>query len=175
MLGQGWGCGPSKGLHALQPLPSLAQTATKGCVIRCLLDAATQLLADTNPPLSLCGPVRASAPPGLHSPVPLLDRAPSCHSHLSHSGLILAGSASSVCLKSQGLEQCRAHSRYSLSMFFICSFLLCLCKTNPLHFYGASQCLITASCTMLHTSLHSSSGTFMRSNPLNLFVTSTVS
>ena len=35
--------------------------------------------------------------------------------------------------------------------------------------------LITASCTMLHTSAHCSSGTLsIRSNPLNLFVTSTV-
>ena len=59
-------------------------------------------------------------------------------------------------------------------MFFICSFLPCLCKTNPLHFYGASQCLITTSCTMLQTSIHSSSGTLIRSKPLNLFVTSTV-
>ena len=34
--------------------------------------------------------------------------------------------------------------------------------------------LITASCTMLQTSIHSSSGTLIRSNPFNLFVTSTV-
>ena len=34
--------------------------------------------------------------------------------------------------------------------------------------------LITASCTMSQTSVHSSSGTLIRSNPLNLFVTSTV-
>ena len=78
MPGQGQGCGPSEGLHAPQPLLSLAQRATKNCVVRCLLDAAPQLLADTNPTLSLRGPVLASAPPGLHSPAPLLARPPSC-------------------------------------------------------------------------------------------------
>lgn len=74
VLGQGQGCGPSEGLHAPQPLLSLAQRATKNCVVRCLLGAAPQLLADTNPTFSPCGPVLASAPPGLPSPTPLLAR-----------------------------------------------------------------------------------------------------
>ena len=44
-----------------------------------------------------------------------------------------------------------------------------------LHFFLLGMILITASCTMPRTSIHSSSGTvFIRSNPLNLFVTSTV-
>ena len=44
-----------------------------------------------------------------------------------------------------------------------------------LHFFFLGMVLITASCTMSCTSAHSSSGTLsIRSNPLNLFVTSTV-
>ena len=44
-----------------------------------------------------------------------------------------------------------------------------------LHFFFLGMVLITASCTMSWTSIHSSSGTLsIRSNPLNLFVTSTV-
>ena len=129
VLGQGQGCGPSEGLHAPQPLLSLAQRATKNCVVRCLLGAAPQLLADTNPTFSPCGPVLASAPPGLPSPTPLLARPPSCHSHLSHSGLILASSASSICLESQGLEQCWAHSRHSLSFL---SAVFCLAYARPI-------------------------------------------
>ena len=44
-----------------------------------------------------------------------------------------------------------------------------------LHFFFLGMVLITAYCTMSGTSIHSSSGTlFIRSNPLNLFVTSTV-
>ena len=42
-----------------------------------------------------------------------------------------------------------------------------------LHFFFLGMVLITASCTMSWTSVHSSSGT-LRTNPLNLFVTSTV-
>ena len=43
------------------------------------------------------------------------------------------------------------------------------------HFFFLGMALITASCTMSWTSVHSSSGTLsIRSNPLNLFVTSTV-
>ena len=42
-----------------------------------------------------------------------------------------------------------------------------------LHFFFLGMVLITASCTMSWTSIHSSSGTLsIRSNPLNLFVTS---
>ena len=44
-----------------------------------------------------------------------------------------------------------------------------------LHFFFLGMVLITASCTMSWTSIHSSSGTLsIRSNLLNLFVTSTV-
>ena len=56
-----------------------------------------------------------------------------------------------------------------------------ICKASSdnhfafLHFFYLGLVLITASCTVLQTSLHSSSGTLsIRSNPLNLFVTSTV-
>ena len=43
------------------------------------------------------------------------------------------------------------------------------------HFFFLRMVLITASCTMSQTSVYSSSGTLsIRSNPLNLFVTSTV-
>ena len=44
-----------------------------------------------------------------------------------------------------------------------------------LHFFFLEMVLTTASCTMSQTSIHSFSGTLsIRSNPLNLFVTSTV-
>ena len=44
-----------------------------------------------------------------------------------------------------------------------------------LYFFFLGMLLITASCTMSQTFVHSSSGTLsIRSNPLNLFVTSTV-
>ena len=44
-----------------------------------------------------------------------------------------------------------------------------------LHFFSFGMVLFVASCTILQASVHSSSGTqFMRSNPLNLFITSTV-
>ena len=44
-----------------------------------------------------------------------------------------------------------------------------------LHFFFLGMVLIPASCTMSWTSVHSSSGALsIRSNPLNLFVTSTV-
>ena len=43
-----------------------------------------------------------------------------------------------------------------------------------LYFFSLGMVLIPASCTMSHTSIHNSSGTLsIRSNPLNLFVTST--
>ena len=43
------------------------------------------------------------------------------------------------------------------------------------HFIFFGIVLIPASCTVLHTSIHSSSGTlYIRYNPLNLFITSTV-
>ena len=56
-----------------------------------------------------------------------------------------------------------------------------ICKASSdnhfvfLHFFFLGMVLIAASCTMSLTSVHSSSGTLsVRSNPLNLFVTSTV-
>ena len=56
-----------------------------------------------------------------------------------------------------------------------------ICKASPdnhfafLHFFFLGMVLITASCTMSQTSTHSSSSTVsIRSNPLNLFITSTV-
>ena len=56
-----------------------------------------------------------------------------------------------------------------------------ICKVSSeshfafLNFFFLGMVLITASCTISWTSVHSSSGTLsIRSNPLNLFVTSTV-
>ena len=56
-----------------------------------------------------------------------------------------------------------------------------ICKASSdshfafLHFFFLGMVLITASCTISWTSVHSSSGTLsIRSNPLNLFVTSTL-
>ena len=56
-----------------------------------------------------------------------------------------------------------------------------ICKASSdnhfafLHFFLLGMVLITASYTISRTSIHSSSGTLsIRSNPLNLFVTSTV-
>ena len=44
-----------------------------------------------------------------------------------------------------------------------------------LHFFFLWMILVTASCTMFRTSVHSSSGTLsIRSSPLNLFITSIV-
>ena len=70
---------------------------------------------------------------------------------------------------------------------YIFPFLLCLLllfysqlfvrtpQTTILPFLFWGMVLITASCTMSQTSIHSSSGTLsIRSNPLNLFITSTV-
>ena len=70
---------------------------------------------------------------------------------------------------------------------YIFSLLLCLSlllffqlfvrppQTTILHFFFLGMILITAFCTMSWTSVHSSSGTLpIRSNPFNLFVTSTV-
>ena len=52
-------------------------------------------------------------------------------------------------------------------------FLGKLLFSEPTDFFG--MVLVTSSCSMLHTSIHSSSGTLSnRSNLLNLFVTSTV-
>ena len=64
---------------------------------------------------------------------------------------------------------------------FTSLFFIAVCKASSdnhfafLHFFFLRMILITASCTMSWTSVHSSSGTLSnRSNPLNLFVTSLV-
>jgi len=65
---------------------------------------------------------------------------------------------------------------------FTSLFLSAICKAFSDHhfaflhfFFPLGMVLITASCTVSWTSVHSSSGTLsIRSNPLNLFVTSTV-
>ena len=56
-----------------------------------------------------------------------------------------------------------------------------ICKVSSdnyfaiLHFFFLGMILVTTSCTMLQTSIHSSSGTLStRSNPLNLFITAAV-
>ena len=74
-----------------------------------------------------------------------------------------------------------------MSISFLFSFAFCfpffsaICKASSdnhfafLYFFFLGMVLITASCTMLWTSVHSFSGTLsIRYNPLNLFVTSTV-
>ena len=61
------------------------------------------------------------------------------------------------------------------------SLFMAICKASSdnrsafLHFFLLEMVLVTASCTMLWISIHSSLGTLsIRSNPLNLFITSTV-
>ena len=75
------------------------------------------------------------------------------------------------------LELCNQIDIYFLSPLpFTSSFLNYGLLRQPFclsHFLFLRMILITASCTMLLTSIHSSSGT-VKSNPLNLFVTSTV-
>ena len=69
------------------------------------------------------------------------------------------------------------HSVGYIFPFILClSLLLAICKTSSdnhfafLHFFLFGMVLFTFSCTMLETSIHSSSGTLStRSNPLNLF------
>ena len=61
----------------------------------------------------------------------------------------------------------------------LCNLMDCSMPGFPVHYqlpelFFLGMILITASCTTLETSAHSSSGTLsIRSNPLNLFVTST--
>ena len=76
------------------------------------------------------------------------------------------------------------HSNGYLSFYplpFASLLFIAICKASSdnhfafLHFFFLGMVLITDSCTMSQTSIHSSSGTLsIRSNPLNLFVTSTV-
>ena len=70
---------------------------------------------------------------------------------------------------------------FPFSFAFGISSFLSSCKASSynhfafLHFFFLGMILVTTSCTMLWTSVHSFSGTLStRSNPLNLFVTSTV-
>ena len=69
----------------------------------------------------------------------------------------------------------------NIFLFLLCFLLSAICKASLdnyfafLHFFFLGMVLITTSHTMSQTSVHSSSGTLtLRSNPLNLFVTSTV-
>ena len=64
----------------------------------------------------------------------------------------------------------------SFSLLPLASLFSAICKGSSdnhfdfLHFFFSGMVLITASCTMLQTSIHSSSGTLhIRSNPLNHF------
>ena len=66
-------------------------------------------------------------------------------------------------------------SLFSFAFCFSSQLFLRPPQTTILTFFFLQMVLITASCTMLWTSVHSSSGTLsIRSSPLNLFVTSTV-
>ena len=61
-----------------------------------------------------------------------------------------------------------------LSLTFHFPFLIYFWSLLRLHFFFFGMVLITISCTALWTSVHSSLGTlFTKSNPLNLFITST--
>ena len=70
---------------------------------------------------------------------------------------------------------------FSFAFHFSSLLFSAICKASSdnyfasLHFFFLWIILITTSCTMLWTSIHSSSGTLsIRSNPLNLFVISTI-
>ena len=70
---------------------------------------------------------------------------------------------------------------FPFSFAFRFSSFLSYCKASPdshfafMHFFSMKMVLIPVSCTISRTSVHSSSGTlFIRSSPLNLFLTSTV-
>ena len=77
-------------------------------------------------------------------------------------------------------ELCIQMGIASLSYFPFASLFSAACKASSvnhfafLHFFFFGMVLITTSCTILQTSIHCSSGTLsIRSNPLNLFVSST--
>ena len=66
-------------------------------------------------------------------------------------------------------------------LLFASSLFTVICKASSdshfasLHLFSMGMVLIPVSCTMSRTSVHSSSGTlFIRSSPLNLYLTSTV-
>ena len=75
------------------------------------------------------------------------------------------------------------HSNGYIFPFLLCFWLLftAICKASSdshfafLHFFFLGMVLLPVSCTLSWTSIHNSSGTLsIRSNPLNLFLTSTV-
>ena len=76
------------------------------------------------------------------------------------------------------LKLCIQMLYHSFSPLLFASFLFtAVSKASPdshfafWHFYSMGMVLIAVSCTMLQTSIHSSSGSLsIRSNPLNLFV-----
>ena len=80
------------------------------------------------------------------------------------------------------LEHCiQMGISFLFSFAFSFSSFSAICKTSSdnhfifFHFFFLGMILISASCTMSRTSVYSFSGTLsMRSNPLNLFLTSTV-
>ena len=81
-------------------------------------------------------------------------------------------------LSSMGSQRVGQNWATSLSLSLLS---IAICKTSSynhfafLHFVFLGMVLITASCTITRTSIHSSSGTLsIRSNPLNLFVSFTV-
>ena len=70
---------------------------------------------------------------------------------------------------------------FLFSFTFYSLLFTAICKAPPdshfvlLHLFPLGMVMIPASCSMSQTSVHSSSGTLsIRSNPLNLFLTSTV-
>ena len=82
---------------------------------------------------------------------------------------------------SSSLSFIRVLSSAYLKLLIVLLAIIAICKASSdshfafLHFFFLGMILITASYTMPWTSIHSSSGTLsIRSNPLNLFVTSTV-
>ena len=108
-------------------------------------------------------------------------------SSLSHSTVSLYFFA---LITEEGFFICHCYSlelciQMCISFLFSFAFSFCLLLSYLLgllgqpfsffHFFFLGMVLITASCTLSQTSIHSSSDTvFIRSNPLNLFVTSTV-
>ena len=103
---------------------------------------------------------------------------------LLFSSISLHWSLKQVFLSVLALPRNSVFKRVYLSFFplpFTSLLFSTICKTSSnnhlafLHFFFLGMILIPASCTMSWTSIHSSSGTLsIRSNPLNLFVTSTV-
>ena len=68
---------------------------------------------------------------------------------------------------------------FSFAFFIFFFFFSAICKASSdnhfafLHFFFLKMVLITASCTVSRTSIHSFHVLCLRSNPLNLFLTST--